>query len=226
MAFGRRHPVLLTALMAVASCGAPPMPRELPGAEQVASSTGGVVVAAQPLAAEAGARMLEAGGNAADAAVAAAFAVSVVEPSMNSIGGRTQVLVRRPDGTFAGIDATTQAPRSYDAETAVQASYGYPTVGVPGAVAGLAKLLAEHGTLPLDQVMAPAIQLARRGFQLLPGEAARHRAGQDQLREFEGSRRHFLTASGESREAASLFVQEDLARTLEAIAQGRTRGVL
>ena len=220
MAFGRRHPVLLTALMAVASCGAPPMPRELPEAEQVASSTGGVVVAAQPLAAEAGARMLEAGGNAADAAVAAAFAVSVVEPSMNSIGGRTQVLVRRPDGTFAGIDATTQAPRSYDAETAVQASYGYPTVGVPGAVAGLAKLLAEHGTLPLDQVMAPAIQLARRGFQLLPGEAARHRAGQDQLREFEGSRGHFLTASGESREAASLFVQEDLARTLEAIAQG------
>lgn len=187
---------------------------------QVASSVDGVVVAAQPVAAEAGAQMLRAGGNAADAAVAAAFAVSVVEPSMNSIGGRTQILLRLPDGDFAGIDATTQAPSTYDPETAPQASYGYPTVGVPGAVAGLTKLLSEHGTKSLEEVMEPAIALAEEGFRLLPGEAARHGAGVDQLAEFEGSRAHYLTPSGEARAAGDLFVQPDLAATLRAIAQG------
>ncbi len=194
-----------------AETGAPP---------QVAWSVDGVVVAAQPLAAEAGAEMLRSGGNAADAAVAAAFAVSVVEPSMNSIGGRTQILVRLPDGTFAGIDATTQAPATYDPETAPQASYGYPTVGVPGAVAGLAKLLREHGTKQLADVMAPAIALAEDGFPLLPGEARRHRAGAGQLAEFEGSRAHFLTPGGNTRTPGETFVQPDLAATLRTISKG------
>ena len=210
------------ALLGVWSCGAEDsMPRgDATAAPQVASSLDGVVVAAQPLAAEAGAKMLRAGGNAADAAVAAAFAVSVVEPSMNSIGGRTQILLRLPDGSFAGIDATTQAPDTYDPETAPQASYGYPTVGVPGSVAGLTRLLREHGTLSLAQVMAPAIELAEDGFRILPGEAARHRAGADQLAEFEGSRAHFLTADGETRAAGDLFVQPELAATLQTIASG------
>ena len=81
---------------------------------QIARSDQGVVVAAQPLAAAAGARMLELGGNAADAAVATAFAISVVEPSMNSIGGRNQILIRTSDGRIAGIDGTTTVPEGYD----------------------------------------------------------------------------------------------------------------
>ena len=210
------------ALVAVWACtgDTAPAPAPVYGDGQVARSSGGIVVAAQPLAAEAGARMLRRGGNAADAAVAAAFAVSVVEPSMNSIGGRTQILVRLPDGAVAGIDATTQAPSTYDPETAPRASYGYPTVGVPGAVAGLTRLLEDYGTLPLGEVMAPAIALAADGFELLPGEAARHAAGAAQLAEFEGSRAHFLTRAGESRAAGELFVQPDLAATLSAIATG------
>ena len=187
---------------------------------KVASSAAGVVAAAQPLAAEAGAQMLRAGGNAADAAVAAAFAVSVVEPSMNSIGGRTQILLRRPDGTIAGIDATTQAPATYDPDTAPQADYGYATVGVPGAVAGLVRLLEEHGTMTLEEVVAPAVALAENGFALLPGEATRHGAGADRLAEFEGSRAHFLDADGNPRAAGDTFVQPDLAETLRTIAAG------
>ena len=210
--------VLLGAVTCVGDSA--PVPDEVYGDGQVARSSGGVVVSAQPLAAEAGARMLRRGGNAADAAVAAAFAVSVVEPSMNSIGGRTQILLRLPDGTVAGIDATTQAPSTYDPETAPQASYGYPTVGVPGAVAGLTRLLREYGTLPLAEVMAPAIELAGSGFRLLPGEAARHAAGAAQLAEFDGSRTLFLTQSGESREAGALFLQPYLAATLAAITGG------
>ena len=209
-------------LPGVWGCAAEPgsAPGDLAGAHQVASSMDGVVVAAQPLAAAAGAEMLGAGGNAADAAVAAAFAISVVEPSMNSIGGRTQILVRLPDGTFAGIDATTQAPATYDPETAPQASYGYPTVGVPGAVAGLGRLLRDHGTLPLADVMAPAIALAENGYRLLPGEAIRQGMGAQQLAEFDGSRAHFLTPDGDAREAGDLFTQQDLAATLRTIAEG------
>lgn len=212
----------LAALLATWACAGDsgPVREGVYGEGQVARSGGGVVVAAQPLAAEAGAEMLRRGGNAADAAVAAAFAVSVVEPSMNSIGGRTQILLRLPDGTVAGIDATTQAPPTYDPETAPQASYGYATVGVPGAVAGLTRLLREHGTLPLNEVMAPAIELAGKGFRLLPGEAARHGAGVEQLAEFEGSRTHFLKRSGETRKAGDLFLQPYLAATLAAISAG------
>ena len=81
---------------------------------QVDHSPHGMVAAGQPLATWAGAQILEAGGNAADAAVAAAFAIAVVEPTMNSIGGRTQILVRLPNGGVRGIDATTQAPVTYD----------------------------------------------------------------------------------------------------------------
>lgn len=221
---GLRRWILPLALVAAASgCGeAPDSGAEgvAPQAPQAASSPNGVVVAAQPRAAEAGARILEAGGNAADAAVAAAFAISVVEPSMNSIGGRTQILVRLPDGSAAGIDATTQAPATYDPGTAPQASYGYPTVGVPGAVAGLARLLREHGTMSLEEVMAPAIELAQEGFRLLPGEAARQAGAAAQLAEFEGSRAHFLDNAGDPPAAGATFVQPDLAATLRAIAAG------
>lgn len=219
-----RSAVLLAALAATGAWACQPPASSLAsyGTDfvKIASSAAGVVAAAQPLAAEAGAQMLRAGGNAADAAVAAAFAVSVVEPSMNSIGGRTQILLRRPDGTIAGIDATTQAPATYDPDTAPQADYGYATVGVPGAVAGLVRLLEEHGTMTLAQVVAPAVALAEDGFALLPGEARRHGAGASQLAEFQGSRAHFLDADGNARAAGDVFVQPDLAQTLRAIAAG------
>ena len=220
----RIHRLLPGLLLAGAAFSCTPQADSLPERPpppKVAGSLDGVVVAAQPLAAQAGTRILEEGGNAADAAVAAAFVVSVVEPSMNSIGGRTQILIRRPDGAFVGIDATTQAPSTYDPDTAVQAGYGYPTVGVPGSVAGLARLLEEHGTMSLEQVMARAIALAEGGFRILPGEAARHALGAGQLAEFAGSSSHFLV-DGEPRAAGDLFVQVDLARTLRAIAEGGT----
>jgi len=164
--------------------------------------------------------MLEMGGNAADAAVAAGFAISVVEPSMNSIGGRNQILIRLPDGTFHGIDGTTQAPATYDPDTAPQARYGYPTVGVPGSLAGLLKLHEEYGSLPLSMVMAPAIELASSGFEVLPGEALRESMGAEQAGEFEGSRAHFLKEDGASVQAGEVFAQPDLAVTFRAIAEG------
>ncbi|MDE0358856.1 MAG: gamma-glutamyltransferase [Gammaproteobacteria bacterium] len=211
---------LALSLVLLWGCGGTAPTHVEPTTDQVAQSSRGMVVAAQPLATAAGVEMLERGGNAADAAVAAAFAVSVVEPSMNSIGGRTQILVRTAEGTFHGIDATTQAPDTYDPDTAPQAGYGYPTVGLPGAVAGLTRLLDEHGTLPLATAMEPAIRYASEGFALLPGEAARQASTAEQLRESEGATLYYIEPDGSPYDAGDHFVQNDLAMVLRRIASG------
>ena len=212
-----RASFLLVPTLVLVACdgGPPPEPEELP---QIDRSTAGVVSAAQPLAARAGSEMLELGGNAVDAAVAAAFALSVVEPSMSGLGGRVQILIRTPEGEHVGIDGTTQAPMDYDPDTAPQAAYGYAVIGVPGVPAGLLRAHTEYGTLPRSTVMAPAIRLAEDGFRLLPMEARRHAGAVEQLAESEGARAYFLRPDGTAHEAGELFRQPDLARTLRTLA--------
>ncbi len=184
---------------------------------QVATSVNGAVSSAHPLATQAGVDILEMGGNAVDAAVATGFAIAVVEQSMNGLGGRFQAIIRQSDGTISGIDATTQAPLSYDPETATQSRNGYPTIGVPGVVKGLTTLLEKYGTMDLATVMSPAINYARNGYNILPGEAARHAAAIDHIRQYEGTSMYFL--NGDTTYApGTLVVQKDLANTLQLIA--------
>jgi len=187
--------------------------------QQYYKSKRGVVSAAHPLATKAGHEILAKGGNAADAAVAAAFALAVVEPSMSGLGGRLQSIIRTAEGEIRGVDATTQTPIAYDTAVFKPQRYGYTTIGIPGVVAGLTKLSSDYGSLPLAEVMAPAIRYAEEGFELLPLEARRHAAAQEQLQEFEGSRQYFLRSDGSTYPAGSTFVQKDLARTLRAIAE-------
>lgn len=212
-------------LSAVAGCSSQPEQQTGQSAQasaepvQIAESAGGMVSAAHPLATRAGVQMLEQGGNAADAAVATAFALSVVEPSMSGLGGRMQAIIGTPKGSVFGVDATTQAPASYNPETATQAGYGYPVIGVPGVVKGLTTLLSKYGTLPLETVMQPAIQYAEEGFEVLPGEAARHGAAIEYIREFEGTSQYYLNGDT-THQAGELLVQKDLAGTLKKIAAG------
>lgn len=187
---------------------------------QSGRSVFGMVSAAHPLATDAGVRILELGGNAADAAVATGFAIAVVEPTMNSIGGRNQILVRTPDGDFHGIDGTTQAPWDFDYDTAPQASYGYPVIAVPGALAGLMRLHEEHGSLPLATVMAPAIAYAEQGFRVLPADAGRQAGGLAQAREFRGTVDAYYKGNGTPYAAGELLIQRDYARTLRKIVEG------
>jgi N-acyl-D-amino-acid deacylase len=218
----RHRPILaafVTVLVLVAgSLAGVPAQEPPPFQLQVAHSPSGMVTAGQPLATWAGVQMLEAGGNAADAAVAAAFAIAVVEPTMNGIGGRNQILLRLPNGKIRGIDGTTQVPASYDPRTAREATYGYAVIGVPGAVAGLIRLQSEYGTLPLETVMAPAIRFARDGFRVNRLEAAHFASRVEQAAEFRGTRMHFLKPDGSSYVEGDLMVNEALAATLEAIA--------
>jgi gamma-glutamyltranspeptidase / glutathione hydrolase len=186
-----------------------------------ARSPNGMVVTGSPIASRVGAHVLAQGGNAVDAAVATAFVLSVVEPTMSGIGGRTQILIRRHDGEYAGIDGTTQVPPSYAVEPPLSddGAYGYETVAIPGTVAALSRALEEHGTWSWARVLAPAIELAERGFVLPPEEAARIASAAERLAEFDAASRYFLKPEGGTWQAGERFVQRDLAATLRRLAE-------
>lgn len=188
------------------------------GDPQISISENGAVAAAHPMATEAGVEMLEKGGNAIDAAVAAAFVLAVVEPSMSGLGGRLQAIVMTSEGKISGVDATTQAGIDYNPETAPKGQYGYATIGVPGVVKGLTKLLSDYGILDLETVMQPAIKYAEEGFIVLPGEALRQSMAMDKIKEFTGTSKYFMNGDTTYVEGSRL-VQKDLAHTLKLIAK-------
>ena len=215
-------PLTFAAVLLFSNCGYVPQIPDLSYkkvSQKQSRSKAGAVATAHPLATQAGVAMLEDGGNAMDAAVAAAFVLTVVEPSMSGIGGRTQILISSSSGEVFGIDGTTQAPLDYDYQNAPKQTYGYPSIGVPGVVRGLTKALDEHGSLPLGKVMEPAISLSENGHALISGEALRQAWVNKELNEFEGSRHYFLNEDGSPRKAGDWVVQTDLANVLRAIAK-------
>jgi N-acyl-D-amino-acid deacylase len=186
----------------------------------VARSRHGMVVTGAPIATRVGARVLADGGNAVDAAVAAAFALAVVEPTMSGLGGRTQILLRTADGRVAAIDGTTEVPVAYTSGAVDDdGAYGYATIAVPGTVAALAEALRAHGTWPLVRVLAPAESLATHGFALPDAEARRIAGVARRLAEFPGSRRHFLRPDGTAYDGGEIFRQPALAGTLRTLAE-------
>lgn len=147
----------------------------LPASAAPAEATGGMVVTSQADATRAGVAMLERGGNAIDAAAAAAFALAVTQPFSAGLGGGAFLLIHLADGRTIALDARETAPAAALRDMFVQpglpeqASLAGPlAVATPGFVAGLALALEQHGSLPLAEVMAPAIALAEEGFPIGP----------------------------------------------------------
>jgi gamma-glutamyltranspeptidase / glutathione hydrolase len=130
-----------------------------------------VVATSQPLAAQAGLRMLQQGGNAIDAAVAAAIALTVVEPTSNGIGSDLFAIVW--DGeALHGLNASGRSPAAMNRDRFAGRSamplFGIDSVTVPGAVSGWVELSRRMGTLPFADLFAPAIDYAERGFPVSP----------------------------------------------------------
>jgi len=124
----------------------------------------GMVASAQPLASAAGLEILMAGGNAIDAAIAAAFALGVVEPNATGLGGEGMMVIYLAENkTTIAIDYRSMAPLA-DMSKIKFGSEGHVAVAVPGTVAGLCTALKDYGTKSLAEVMAPAIRYARNGF--------------------------------------------------------------
>src|SRR5690606_21931397 len=127
-----------------------------------------------PLATAAAIEMLQAGGNAVDAAVAAVAVQCVVEPQMTGIGGDCFAVIARPDGTLTGLNGSGRAPAAATAERLMSlgetriAPDSVHAVTVPGAVRGWERLLASHGTRRLADVLKRAIDYARNGYPVAP----------------------------------------------------------
>ena len=183
---------------------------------QRAESRDGVVAAATPDAAAAGARVLAEGGNAVDAAVAIGFALAVTEPSMSGLGGRASFLVRLPDGTVAGLDGLNQVPPGYKPNSGI--ADVYERAAIPGVPATLATALARHGTWPLARVLAPAIALAEQGFVLGEAEAERWAGAREELAKFGAGRGTYLRDDGTPWKAGERVANPLLAAALRRFA--------
>lgn len=179
-----------------------------------------VVSTSQPLAAQAGLRILQAGGNAVDAALAAAMALTVVEPTGCGLGSDAFAIVW--DGKeLHGLNASGRSPAAWSADrfkgqTEMPAK-GWDTVTVPGAVSAWSALSRRFGRLPFADLAAPAIAYARHGFPVSPFIARLWALGADRLRDQPGFAECFLP-QGRAPHASELFRSEAHARTLEAIA--------
>ncbi len=202
-----------------------------------------IVATMHPRASEVAAAVLRRGGNAVDAAVAAGFAIGVVEPFNSGLGGIAQLVVRDgKTGYTAAIDGTSTLPRSLDpaayplAGGGTAGMYGWPAVegdanntgyraaAVPGTPGCLVEAHRRFGLLPLDEVMAGAIELAEGGFDLDWYPALIIAAQQQRLWAYPGTRAAYYRPDGSCHApalftaAADRFVQKDLAASLRRIA--------
>lgn len=187
----------------------------------------GVVVAEHRLAAEAGLGVLRQGGNAVDAAAATALVVCVVNPTSCGIGGGGfMVIFQRRTGRVAALDYRETAPAAATRDMYVRdgkvdpdlSRYGGLAVAVPGEIAGVAAALRRYGTWSLAAVAAPAIALARDGFQIEPHLAESIRQNLERLRAQPALAALLLRSEGTPLQVDDVLQQPDLARTLEAIA--------
>jgi gamma-glutamyltranspeptidase / glutathione hydrolase len=179
-----------------------------------------VVVTSQPLAAQAGLRMLQEGGNAVDAAVAAAITLTVVEPTGNGVG--SDAFAQVWDGTqLQGINGSGRSPAAWSAEHFSRYEsmplLGWDAVTVPGAVSVWAALSRRFGVLPFATLFRTAIEYARQGFPVAPITAHRWRETAATFREFPEFCRVFLPG-GAPPSPGDLVRFPELAETLEELA--------
>jgi len=186
-------------------------------------ATGGMVATSQPLAAAAGAVILQQGGNAVDAAVATAASLTVVEPTSNGLGSDAFAMVW--DGKkLHGLNSSGRSPAALSRDHLLELGHGkipdegWLPVTVPGAVAAWSALWRRFGRLSFRDVLAPAIAYARQGFPVSPVTAA---AWQAAARRF-GARTDFagtFLPHGEAPETGAMFTAPDHAHTLTLIAE-------
>jgi gamma-glutamyltranspeptidase/glutathione hydrolase len=180
------------------------------------------VATSQPLAAQAGLEVLRDGGNAMDAAVATAIALTVVEPTSNGIGSDAFALIWAGGGLH-GINASGRSPRALTRDklpaTGDVPRYDWRAVTTPGAVSAWAEISERFGTLPFERLAEPAIRYARDGFLVSPQTAYYWKRGLDRY-PFPSWAATFAP-NGRTPAAGERFVSEAHARTLERIAATR-----
>jgi gamma-glutamyltranspeptidase/glutathione hydrolase len=188
----------------------------------------GMVASTSPEATRAGLEVLKAGGNAIDAAVAVGFALAVTHPSAGNLGGGGFMVIRLADGRETTIDFRETAPARASRDMFLDARgevvprrslEGPLAAGVPGSVAGLTYALRAYGSRPLHTVMAPAIALARDGFEVSWALSDSLASATGLLARNAAARAALLQADATAPPPGSRLAQPDLARTLTLIAE-------
>lgn len=188
----------------------------------------GMVVTSQYLASQVGTDILKMGGNAVDAAVAVGYAQAVVNPCCGNIGGGGFMTIHLADGTDTFINFRETAPAAASTDmyldkegkvTKDASLYGYLAAGVPGTVLGMDSAQKKYGKLTRQQVMAPAIKLAREGFVLTRADTDILDTTVKRFRQDPESARIFLRKNGEALQPGDRLIQADLADTLTAISE-------
>ncbi|QQA76131.1 gamma-glutamyltransferase [Pectobacterium parmentieri] len=186
----------------------------------------GMVVSSQYLASQIGVDIMKMGGNAIDAAVAVGYAQAVVNPCCGNIGGGGFMTLHLADGKDTFINFRETAPAAASANMYLNADgsvkkdaslYGYLAAGVPGTVLGLDTALQKYGKLTREQVMAPAIKLAREGFELTRADTDILDTTIKRFKADPEAARIFLRPDGSPLQPGDKLVQTDLANTLAAI---------
>jgi gamma-glutamyltranspeptidase / glutathione hydrolase len=201
-----------------------------PAAVQPVRARHAMVVTREAHATEIGVRILEAGGNAVDAAVGVGFALAVTHPAAGNIGGGGFMLIRLADGRTTFLDFRERAPgrashdmyRGPDGKATQDSLIGYLASGVPGTVRGLEYAAKKYGRKPWAELVAPAAELAEKGFPVSWGMAHSLEASRAKLARFAESNRIFLR-NGKLYEPGEIFAQPELARTLGRLAREGAR---
>lgn len=190
-----------------------------------------MVVSAHPLASKVGRDVLRKGGNAVDAAIATQFALAVVYPSAGNIGGGGFMVLRKNDGTLDALDYREKAPGSASTTMYLDevggiisglSENGHLAHGIPGTVAGLVAAHSKYGTLPWNELVQPAIELALSGFTLTAREAEGLNSIQEDLIEYNSIEPEFLT--NETWNAGDSIKFVDLGHALERIRDQGLKG--
>ena len=180
-----------------------------------------IVATSQPLAAQAGLRMLQKGGNAVDAAIATAIALTVVEPTSNGIGGDAFAIVW--DGKeLCGLNASGRSPAAWNFEHFSQyksvPELGWDSVTVPGAVSSWVELSDRFGHLPFEDLFEPAIEYAYNGFLVPPIAARGWSFAPERYKDYPEFAAAFLP-NGRAPKVGEKFEFKAQAKTLERIAE-------
>ncbi len=196
---------------------------------QIAVGTGGAVASVDGFATQVGIEVLRDGGNAMDAAIAVGFALAVTHPSAGNIGGGGFMTIYVADeDRYTTFDFRERAPLAASADLYLLEDgtvdrrgghAGWTAIGVPGTVAGFAKVHEELGSLPWRRLVQPAIQLARDGIVLGPYLSRSLASAARAFAPYPASQEAFLRADGTPHEVGERLVQPDLAWSLEQIAE-------
>jgi len=201
----------------------------LPGAlpANTSYSTNNMAVTVHPIATEAAVNAFRKGGNAVDAAVAAALTLGVVDGHNSGIGGGCFLLIRFPNGKFVAIDGREMAPAAATRDMYLRDGKADPNLsqtgalasGVPGALAAYAHAAKSFGKLPLGEHLMAAADVAEFGFQIDPVYARKLAATAPELAKFPASKAIFLKPDGSPYREREVLKQRDLAKSYRAIAK-------